>query len=73
MNYNFRRCPFCGGDDTIKIIRAEDLCSCEEPHNADGGFFVICGKSRGGCGCSSGYGETEEDAVGIWNSRYRDV
>jgi hypothetical protein len=64
-------CPFCGKRDRL-FIRPYTADDGGGPF--DWGFTVQC-SARGiegqnlGCGSSSGWGETEADAVAAWNRR----
>jgi len=50
-------CPFCPAN-AAQVV-------CDDPQN----FYVCCSKHYGGCGASSGYYRTEQEAVDKWNRR----
>ncbi|MBC5688128.1 Lar family restriction alleviation protein [Mediterraneibacter sp. NSJ-55] len=57
----------CGNFDT-------DLCLCNKYEHPGHCIYksVVCSVQRGGCGASSGYYLTEEEAAKAWNRRYTD-
>ena len=61
-------CPFCGGKE-ITVCTTEDLGH----YNVEFGFFCVCDARRCGCGASTGWSETEDDAMDDWNRRADDV
>lgn len=77
-------CPFCG-KRVAEISDAHELaecgnfeaeeCPCESFENAVecGLKIVVCNVQRGGCGASSGYCLTREQAVYEWNRRANDA
>lgn len=72
-------CPFCGKQDPMVITDAHELESCANyddencPAENEGGccgfLTVVCDVTKGGCGATSGYAPTEEEAVEKWNKR----
>lgn len=57
-----KRCPFCGG----MAIVVKDNFQYEQ-------YQVMCpymGGGKGGCGASSGYYETMQEAMDAWNRRW---
>jgi len=52
-------CPFCGATESVEIV----------PTNYPGEVRVICNFHRGGCGGSTGCGDTEVESVALWNRR----
>lgn len=73
-------CPFCGKDvavltdmhDLEECANFEDEdCPCEqyEPSGRCGYYTVVCNANKGGCGSSSGYFPTEQQAIQAWNKR----
>lgn len=55
-------CPFCGSDEAVYVYR-------DEGEDYDGGYRVVCDFTIGGCGASSGCGETPKEAIAKWNRR----
>lgn len=69
MTSELKPCPFC---QTVKFLEIDEYY---EPFNKGYfGFTVICNAagldgSDKGCGASGAWGETEEEAARIWNTR----
>ncbi len=72
-------CPFCGKKVAV-MTNAHDLeeCSNFENDNCHCSEFesnpceyntVVCDVNKGGCGASSGYYPTIEEAIEAWNRR----
>lgn len=73
-------CPFYGAEAT-EITDVHDLeecgnfeyedCPCElyEDSGNFGYYTIVCSANRGGCGSSSGYFPTKEQAIEAWNKR----
>lgn len=55
-----KACPFCGKTDCVYINEDNKL------------YQVVCDYTRGGCGASSGYIDTKEEAIENWNKRFDD-
>lgn len=71
MTDKLKPCPFCNSTEHIKIISCCDD-SCESANCSDCDFImytVCCCVTSGGCGASSGYKETKEEAKEHWNRR----
>ena len=67
MDEGLKPCPFCG-KNKITIVTTEDLgCTA-----GDFGYFACCDAQFGGCGASSGWQPSEEDATDAWNRRQND-
>ena len=51
-------CPFCGGKDVATMLCGD-------------GYYVVCySRNKGkGCGSSTGWHETEQEAIEAWNKR----
>ncbi len=80
MNDELKPCPFCGGVEHIKpdfdevFFDTKHLDDYFDEENATWtGFYVICNDLEGGCGASSGYEHTEEEAIAAWNRRANDL
>ena len=54
-------CPFCGGEDVMTMLCGD-------------GYYVVCySRNKGkGCGSSTGWHETEQEAIESWNRRTND-
>lgn len=65
---NLKPCPFCGNKNTavvvdnaeyaLGLVNDEDVC-----------FKVICSTTSCGCGASSAWCDTRQEAVDRWNKR----
>lgn len=69
-------CPFCGKSVIVCFTDARELATCGryadcEEDDCDM-VAVVCDYTRGGCGATSGYRETEEEAAELWNRRAGD-
>lgn len=64
-------CPFCGNKKAVEIIDSADTEEvdffCVEKVESD--YHIICNVSKGGCGASSGYADTKDEAIKAWNRR----
>ena len=63
-------CPFCGGEKLVITSCAElEICNnfekCERTHY----YTVCCDFNQGGCGASSGYRPSKEEAIEAWSRR----
>ena len=58
-------CPFCGNE---KLVILDEGCSSEIYENIPN-YAVCCDFYRGGCGATSRYHRTEEEAIEAWNRR----
>lgn len=59
-NSELKACPFCGKTDSVYVDKENEL------------YQVVCYSTRGGCGASSGYIDTKEEAIENWNKRSND-
>lgn len=50
-------CPFCGKTESIKLKYSGTQCQ------------ILCNIHKGGCGSSSGYYNSEIEAIDKWNQR----
>ena len=66
-------CPFCGGEN-IEISTCKELEDCAnfEECQSIGFYSIVCNINKGGCGASSGYYPTVEEAIEAWNRRTND-
>lgn len=65
-------CPFCGQKETLFVYDSNEMqmrYMGDEDYDETPGYLVSCDYLRGGCGASSGYKETKEEAVQLWNTR----
>lgn len=61
-------CPFCGNKNiSVVVDNAEYSLGLTDETNKC--FKVICSKTSCGCGASSGWRNTKQEAVDTWNSR----
>lgn len=57
-------CPFCG-NTKLFVGTSDDILDDGKTNE----FAVCCDFSQGGCGASSGFEDTMEEAIEIWNKR----
>lgn len=76
-------CPFCGNDIAVTVLDQNEVdCIGESSNNysKEPYFQVVCCMNEeyspvpidnwhGGCGASSGYRKTREEAIEAWNRR----
>ena len=86
---NLKPCPFCGKTDTLEILSAKSceecinfedelICPAFEPYHDDMSDIcpqkiIVCCFGKGGCGASSGYYTSEDEAIAAWNRRAHDA
>lgn len=58
-------CPFCGNEKLFILDEGDNSGAYENIPN----YAVCCDFYRGGCGATSGYRRTEEEAIEAWNRR----
>ena len=58
-------CPFCGNEKLVILEESTDSEIYENIIN----YAVCCDFHRGGCGATSGYRISEEEAIEAWNKR----
>lgn len=65
-------CPFCGKTETLAIVDCIELEECDQFEHCDKDTYktVACCYNKGGCGASSGYRPTEQEAIDAWNTRH---
>lgn len=70
MSNKLRGCPFCG-KSVAYIADCHELQDCKnfEACEGEGYVSVVCNFNKGGCGASSGYFRTTEEAIFAWNRR----
>lgn len=59
-------CPFCGN---TKLFVGTEMEILTDENEIGGGYTVCCDYTQGGCGATSGYRETKEEAISVWNKR----
>lgn len=64
-------CPFCGNAypifaNCMEMQICEDFRSCGDGHY----FTAICSFKNKGCGASTGFYPTKEEAAAAWNERH---
>lgn len=79
MNDNLKPCPFCGQTEYLVVGTDVDLgVSGEvlEAQSIEPGYYTVCCSAERafyepprGCGASSGYYPTKEEAMNKWNRR----
>lgn len=58
MGEELKKCPFCGSNDVL-IVKAIDFRQTR----------IACNNTKGGCGASTDYFDTKEQAIAAWNRR----
>lgn len=59
---DIKPCPFCGKSDCVEFNWEGDIVTPLQVQ-------VICNATKGGCGSSSGFKDSEEEAWKLWNKR----
>ena len=70
-------CPFCGKNVAeITNIQNCEMCAnfedeemCPSYEECGYGHFIVCNVNNGGCGASTGWYQTVEEAINAWNRR----
>lgn len=66
-------CPFCGKHVAI-FARCQEMKACTDYRSCEGHYFcAVCSFQRGGCGASSGFFPTKEEAAAAWNMRCKNL
>ena len=78
-----KRCPFCKADVAAftRLYSFNDETPYKIPDSNIWGDLtdinalfqfgmIVCKKTEGGCGCSSGIYENEKKAIAAWNRRF---
>jgi Lar family restriction alleviation protein len=66
------RCPFCGKAAPIVRLMFSSEVDLIDKHYSVDQLTVVCDARQGGCGATSGYKGTEEEAIQAWNKRARE-
>ena len=69
--YELDACPFCGKETSLRFSNCQEMRACEDFRQCKDGHYlsVVCSLARGGCGASSGFFPTAEEAAAAWNRR----
>lgn len=70
QEYELDACPFCG-KDVVSFINCQEMRACEDFRQCEDGHYlsVVCSFKNGGCGASSGFFPTAQEAADAWNRR----
>lgn len=72
-NIKLDNCPFCGQTKTVTFATAREMEDCKDMDSCQTSdcrsVAVVCDFTQGGCGASSRYARTEEEAAEAWNRR----
>lgn len=70
ITYELKPCPFCG-QDIARFVTCHEVEACGEFYrcNHEGSYAVICSFLYGGCGSSSGFYQSRQEAAEAWNQR----
>lgn len=60
-----KACPFCGSTGSLIVVEEE----ADEEEDLEAGFYACCSVMKDGCGSSSGFFPTIDEAVEAWNRR----
>lgn len=71
MCSELKPCPFCKSQKAPELSSCIDVEACVdfEACESDGVFCICCDINKGGCGASSGFRFTKEEAIEAWNTR----
>lgn len=81
MTDKLKPCPFCGKS----VATFTDMKELEECFNYDQNIcddfdywckkypLIVCDATKGGCGASTGYSESKEEAIKKWNRRDKTI
>lgn len=72
MEDALKPCPFCGKVETV-FVGTEEQIELLDYKPIETVYAICCSKLKGGCGASSGYGETKQEARDAWNRRTPDI
>ena len=61
-------CPFCG-NKKISVVVDNAEYSLGLVDESETSFKVMCSSTSCGCGASSGWHNTREEAINAWNTR----
>ena len=71
-----KKCPHCGSKISPKFISEEENAymsiqddNYDYSREDNNGWYIICRATKDGCGSMSGWGQTKEAALAIWNKR----
>lgn len=64
-------CPFCWNTQP-KLLRDADISICYQGH-VPVYYAVVCDATKGGCGATGGFAESEEKAADNWNKRAQEA
>lgn len=65
MKDKLKPCPFCGGEKVVVLEEGGNSEIFENIRN----YIICCDFNNGGCGATSGFRRTEEEAIEAWNKR----
>lgn len=77
MSKEIKPCPFCGSTTAVGIIKSKDYyeealqycCNSGDFDAPEPGYFINCDATKKGCGAVSGWKETKEEVINLWNTR----
>lgn len=66
-------CPFCGSTEAVGYTGCKEVEACDNcldcGYTPSLGDCVVCNVKKGGCGASSGFATSKEEAAEKWNRR----
>lgn len=72
MSQELKPCPFCGRTSPLEVTdsnKIDLLTQSDYAFDDNPTFAVVCNKNKEGCGSSSGFWDTQKQAVIAWNTR----
>lgn len=70
---SMKHCPMCGRTQYLGYATVEDMLAPYGTGDVSSYVLkqvcVICSATKGGCGTSSGYALSKDDALELWNRR----
>lgn len=68
-NVKLKPCPFCGNRKAPTIMDQNQALWADPDYDGDLSIVVCCATRKFGCGASTGFCDTSEQAVQAWNRR----
>ena len=70
QNISLDPCPFCG-KDVADFATCQEVQACENFRSCDSGHYltIVCSFKNGGCGASSGFWPSCQEAANAWNRK----
>lgn len=73
MKNDYSPCPFCGNSNIVLTVCSDTMCDDKDCAGCRcRTYAVCCNLHDGGCGATSGYRQTPEEAIEAWEMRVSD-